>query len=308
MRTRRSCIITIATQELTPTIYIPSISMSFATYSRSPGPSSFNAGATSYLSSSLQSNLLSLNKQDSLALLTLLQNEACTSPDAIGLIEGFVYSLQDQKQSPRPSPLTYSVKPSPPSPPSRFPLPSPSPFLFQPPFPSPSFSPSSSQSTSPTPQLSIFDDQSIHEVSPQLLRERARRMQNEASELSDLASLLDDAMLVQEYAAQAVLTTGVGSRLQVNNMHRKPNEVDLHGLYVAEALDFTARCVTEAQAQGDEELTFIVGRGLHSSDGRAKLAPAVEGKLRKMPAITRLKLEPAQHPKNAGMLVVRLKD
>ncbi|KAA1472886.1 hypothetical protein DENSPDRAFT_209616 [Dentipellis sp. KUC8613] len=277
--------------------------MSFTTYSRSSGTPSSSAGTRSYLSASLPNVLLSLSKQESRALLTLLQNEACTSSDAIDLIEGFVYSLQYQKQTTRPSPLTYSAKPSPPSSPPLFQSTSPS--------ASPSFSPSSSQSASPTPQISVFKDQSIHEASPQLLRERARSMQKEARELTDLASLLDDAMLIREYTAQALLLRQESRSLnalasemlfEMNNMHRKPNQVDLHGLYVAEAIDFTARCVAEAQARGDDEITFIVGRGLHSSDGRAKLAPAVEGKLRK------LKLEPAQHPKNAGLLVVRLRD
>ena len=39
----------------------------------------------------------------------------------------------------------------------------------------------------------------------------------------------------------------------------KPGEVDLHGLYVKEAIDYTDRSIAEARARGDKELHLIVG-------------------------------------------------
>jgi hypothetical protein len=40
---------------------------------------------------------------------------------------------------------------------------------------------------------------------------------------------------------------------------RKPGEVDLHGLYVKEAIAYTDQSVIEARARGDKELRLIVG-------------------------------------------------
>ena len=39
----------------------------------------------------------------------------------------------------------------------------------------------------------------------------------------------------------------------------KPGEVDLHGLYVKEAIVYTDQSVAEARARGDKEIRLIVG-------------------------------------------------
>ena len=38
-----------------------------------------------------------------------------------------------------------------------------------------------------------------------------------------------------------------------------PNEVDLHGLFVKEAIEYTERAIQEAQRRGDAEIHLIVG-------------------------------------------------
>jgi hypothetical protein len=38
-----------------------------------------------------------------------------------------------------------------------------------------------------------------------------------------------------------------------------PTEVDLHGLYVKEAITYTDNSIAEARARGDKEIRLIVG-------------------------------------------------
>ena len=78
-----------------------------------------------------------------------------------------------------------------------------------------------------------------------------------------------------------------------------PYEVDLHGLYVKEAIAYTDRAIQEAKQRGDSEVHLIVGafrvrlpssprvltrptagKGLHSRNG-AKIKPAIEDLMRK---------------------------
>lgn len=54
---------------------------------------------------------------------------------------------------------------------------------------------------------------------------------------------------------------------------RPANEVDLHGLHVREAVSRADQEISAARARGDRSVVLIVGRGLHSSDGVARLKP-----------------------------------
>ncbi|KDQ27813.1 hypothetical protein PLEOSDRAFT_1041528, partial [Pleurotus ostreatus PC15] len=78
-----------------------------------------------------------------------------------------------------------------------------------------------------------------------------------------------------------------------------PGEVDLHGLYVKEAIAFTDRAIQEARSRGDSEIHLIVGKGLHSRSG-AKIRPAVEDLMSKH------QLKAALDPDNGGVLIVQL--
>jgi DNA-nicking Smr family endonuclease len=64
-----------------------------------------------------------------------------------------------------------------------------------------------------------------------------------------------------------------------NNTGRAPDEVDLHGLHVSEAISRADGAIRQARARGAPRLVFIVGKGLHSEGGVARLRPAIERQL-----------------------------
>lgn len=61
-----------------------------------------------------------------------------------------------------------------------------------------------------------------------------------------------------------------------NNTDSKPGEIDLHGLYVKEAVAKSEQAIQVAQQRGDSEIHFIVGKGNHSAGHVAKIKPAIE--------------------------------
>ncbi|KAK0215981.1 hypothetical protein EDD85DRAFT_441237 [Armillaria nabsnona] len=85
-----------------------------------------------------------------------------------------------------------------------------------------------------------------------------------------------------------------------NNRDRKPGEIDLHGLFVKEAIAYTDAALKEAKLRGDSEIRLIVGRGSHSEGGVAKIRLAIEELMRKYQLVAQL------DPSNLGVLVVEL--
>ncbi|KAK0219025.1 hypothetical protein IW262DRAFT_1298121 [Armillaria fumosa] len=85
-----------------------------------------------------------------------------------------------------------------------------------------------------------------------------------------------------------------------NNRSRQPGEIDLHGLYVKEAIAYTDIALEEAKFRGDSEIRFIVGRGLHSEDGEARLGPAIEKLMCENHLVAKF------DPSNCGVLIVKL--
>jgi len=103
-----------------------------------------------------------------------------------------------------------------------------------------------------------------------------------------------------------------------NNLDSRPGEVDLHGLYVKEAIACTDQSISEARARGDKEVRLIVGlyrkflfqdshlahrflgKGIHSPNHATKLKPAIEELMLKH------NLAAALDPDNSGVLVVHL--
>ncbi|KAH8990545.1 hypothetical protein EDB92DRAFT_1864394 [Lactarius akahatsu] len=85
-----------------------------------------------------------------------------------------------------------------------------------------------------------------------------------------------------------------------NNKDRDDGKVDLHGLYVAEAVRFANEQLRSARLKRDDVVYFIVGKGLHSDAGGAKIRPALED------LCTEQRLDHSLDPNNAGVLVVRL--
>jgi len=85
-----------------------------------------------------------------------------------------------------------------------------------------------------------------------------------------------------------------------NNQDSAPHEVDLHGLYVKEAISHTEQAIQAAQRRGDPAIHLIVGKGLHSQGRVAKVKPAIEGLMTKYQLAARL------DPQNDGVLIVQL--
>jgi len=85
-----------------------------------------------------------------------------------------------------------------------------------------------------------------------------------------------------------------------NNRDRDACEVDLHGLYVKEAIAYSEKAVSGARRGGHSEIRFIVGQGNHSEKGIPRLKPALQEAMQ-----TRGHHVEAD-PKNPGVLVVRL--
>lgn len=82
------------------------------------------------------------------------------------------------------------------------------------------------------------------------------------------------------------------------NKGRPDGMVDLHGLYVGEALEYAELAFELAALEDDKTVHFIVGKGLHAKDGKAKIRPALE-KLCQERGFTYY-----LDPKNAGVLIV----
>ncbi|KAN0091167.1 Smr domain containing protein [Tylopilus felleus] len=85
-----------------------------------------------------------------------------------------------------------------------------------------------------------------------------------------------------------------------NNQDRDACEVDLHGLYVKEAIAYSDKTITDARRRADPEVRLIVGQGNHSEGGVSRLKPAIQEDLQSRGY--RVDVD----PKNAGVLIVRL--
>ncbi|KAJ3995142.1 hypothetical protein F5050DRAFT_353745 [Lentinula boryana] len=86
-----------------------------------------------------------------------------------------------------------------------------------------------------------------------------------------------------------------------NNKVRKPGEIDLHGLFVEEAIVRVVSAIEDAKRRGDTEILLIVGKGLHSSGGVPKLKDAIEEFIKPQPFLVA-----RSDPTNGGRLIVRL--
>ena len=60
-----------------------------------------------------------------------------------------------------------------------------------------------------------------------------------------------------------------------HNHDNPPDELDLHGQLVKEALDLTRHRLQACQSKGETKLIVITGKGLHSVDGIAKIKPSL---------------------------------
>ncbi|CAE7234214.1 unnamed protein product [Rhizoctonia solani] len=145
----------------------------------------------------------------------------------------------------------------------------------------------------------------------QQLRERASKAGD------SMSKSFEDAKKAFERGqkAKAKLLSQAGRKYQadmcrLNNeasrwVHEKLNSgdnkdgVDLHGLYVQEAVDRAESAMKTAKKRGDEQLRLIVGRGSHSEGEKARIKPAIEQLL------SRRRMDYSTDPRNAGVLIVQ---
>ncbi|CAN6641690.1 hypothetical protein TRVA0_018S02696 [Trichomonascus vanleenenianus] len=113
--------------------------------------------------------------------------------------------------------------------------------------------------------------------------EEAKRLSNEAKKHGDK---------MDEYNRQAAEYA-----FRENNADSHEDEIDLHGLYVKEAIEILETRISACKSRGDSHLDVIVGKGLHSEHG-AKIKPAVQQLCQK----NHFKYAIDKH--NAGVIVI----
>jgi len=144
------------------------------------------------------------------------------------------------------------------------------------------------------------------------LREQARRIKREmyaTQKLAKNAGKSGDYRAEQRYRKVAIVHE---SQVKVlddraaevifrdNNKTLQEGMVDLHGLYVPEAIEYAKKEIESATCRRDDEVCFIVGKGLHADKGLSKLRPHLQG------LCDVYGLTSSLDPRNAGRLIVRL--
>jgi len=144
------------------------------------------------------------------------------------------------------------------------------------------------------------------------LRERARRSNREMREARDKAKSarrIGDYETARTHNQDAIAHESEMKSLdkraakiifKEKNKALKEGTVDLHGLYVMEAIDCAKRELQSAIYRNDDTVCFIVGKGLHSDGGLSKLRP------RLAELCDERGLTYSLDPRNAGKLIVQL--
>ncbi|KAJ3032968.1 hypothetical protein HDV00_006877 [Rhizophlyctis rosea] len=115
----------------------------------------------------------------------------------------------------------------------------------------------------------------------------------EAKTLSEKGKRLDAEMKsLNAQAAEEIF--------QHHNKGRGLDEIDLHGLYVEEALRYVEAHIKKCRSAGVGRTRVITGMGNHSAGGVAKIRPAVEELARKEGI--RWEVD----PRNGGVIVLEL--
>ncbi|KAG1881357.1 hypothetical protein C8R48DRAFT_639 [Suillus tomentosus] len=122
---------------------------------------------------------------------------------------------------------------------------------------------------------------------------KARNDQQRTKELTQKGEAHRANMMLLDKEASAKI-------FQENNQNRR-NEVDLHGLYVAEAKTYFDTSVQAAWDRGEPSLRVIVGKGNHSDNNVPKIKPAIQAHGES------LGLSIEVNPRNEGCLIVSLK-
>lgn len=113
----------------------------------------------------------------------------------------------------------------------------------------------------------------LYEKRKKLSQQSQQAYQNgdkeQAHELSEqLKKVLSEAESYNRQAAEYVF--------RENNADSAEDEIDLHGLYVKEAEWIMQKRISQCLNTNQSHLRVIVGKGLHSENGIAKLKPAID--------------------------------
>ncbi|KAA1472929.1 Smr-domain-containing protein [Dentipellis sp. KUC8613] len=114
------------------------------------------------------------------------------------------------------------------------------------------------------------------------------------------AKCLSEEGRAHQAAAEEFNKKASAAYFAVNNKGRHTNEIDLHNLRVAEAIQFAERSITKARKEGYGCMRIIVGKGLHSENGTARLKPELQEWLKKQ------NLDAEVQSKNTGVLRITL--
>lgn len=85
---------------------------------------------------------------------------------------------------------------------------------------------------------------------------------------------------------------------RARNLANRDGTIDVHGLFIVEAVKKVETALEAAILNGRKELRVIVGRGLHSQDRRPKLRPAIMGEMQKHSIPCRIQAD------NPGVLIL----
>ncbi|KIM69735.1 hypothetical protein SCLCIDRAFT_19526 [Scleroderma citrinum Foug A] len=95
-----------------------------------------------------------------------------------------------------------------------------------------------------------------------------------AKQLSEEGGIHKQKMEKLNTSASAWIFRGWTKLTDMKN--REVGEVDLHDLYVKEAIAYAEKAIEKARKQGTSKIRLIVGKGLHSERNEAKIKPALE--------------------------------
>lgn len=130
------------------------------------------------------------------------------------------------------------------------------------------------------------------------LREQAHH----AHQSGDITQAKELSALARKYSTSGAKYNEEAARYAFSEANRDVarDEINLHGLYVNEALACLEARIRRSVAQRQNYLQIIVGKGNHSKDNIAKIKPAVES------YCDRRNLEYRVMPENTGIIVVHI--
>lgn len=114
------------------------------------------------------------------------------------------------------------------------------------------------------------------------------------------AKLLSDEGKKCQISMEKANTSASDLIFSIKNKELGLDQIDLHGLFVAEAEKFVDKRIQTAKKKKIEKLVIIVGAGNHSENGIQRIKPAIEDLLRKHG------LQYSENTPNKGCLLVDL--